>query len=69
MSGPSVYEDGLYELSIDPSYNSLDNTFKSIVLNPARTDTADRSLLNIKACLLKGVVLNHFSIFQRVKFI
>ncbi len=29
MAGPPVYEDGLFELSIDPSQNSLDNTFKS----------------------------------------
>ncbi len=28
MAGPPVYEDGLFELSIDPSQNSLDNTFK-----------------------------------------
>jgi hypothetical protein len=28
IAGPPVYEDGLFELSIDPSYNSLDNTFK-----------------------------------------
>jgi hypothetical protein len=27
MVGPPVYEDGLFELSIDPSYNSLDKTF------------------------------------------
>jgi hypothetical protein len=27
MAGPPVYEDGLLELSIDPSSNSLDNTF------------------------------------------
>jgi hypothetical protein len=29
MAGPPVYEDGFFELSIDPSFNSLDNTFKS----------------------------------------
>jgi hypothetical protein len=29
MAGPSVYEDGLFELGIDPSENSLDNTFNS----------------------------------------
>jgi hypothetical protein len=28
MARPPVYEDGLIELSIDPSYNLLDNTFK-----------------------------------------
>ncbi len=28
MAGPPVYEDALFELSIDPSYNSLDNSFK-----------------------------------------
>jgi hypothetical protein len=28
MDGPPVYEDGLFELSIDPSVNSLDNTLK-----------------------------------------
>jgi hypothetical protein len=27
MARPPVYEDGLFELSIDPSLNSLDNTF------------------------------------------
>ena len=27
MAGPPVYEDGLFELSLDPSLNSLDNTF------------------------------------------
>jgi hypothetical protein len=31
MAGPPVYEDELFELSIDPSYNSLDNTFKGTV--------------------------------------
>jgi hypothetical protein len=29
MAGPPVYEDGLFELSIDPSYNSLNSTFKT----------------------------------------
>jgi hypothetical protein len=29
--GPPVYQHGLFELSIEPSYNSLDNTFKGIV--------------------------------------
>ncbi len=29
MVGPPVYEDGLFELSIDPCLNSLDNTFKT----------------------------------------
>jgi hypothetical protein len=32
MAGPPVYEDGLFELSIDPSENSLDNTFKSALV-------------------------------------
>ncbi len=27
--GPPVYQSGVFELSIDPSWNSLDNTFKS----------------------------------------
>jgi hypothetical protein len=30
MAGPLVYEDGLFELSIDPSWNSLDNTFNEV---------------------------------------
>jgi hypothetical protein len=33
MAGPSVYEDGLFELNIDPSLNSLDNTFKTLDLS------------------------------------
>jgi hypothetical protein len=28
MAGPPIYEDGFFELSIDRSQNSLDNTFK-----------------------------------------
>jgi hypothetical protein len=28
MGGPPVYQRGLFELSIDPSQNSLDNFFK-----------------------------------------
>jgi hypothetical protein len=32
MAGPPVDEDGLFELSIDPSYNSLDNTFKQPIV-------------------------------------
>jgi hypothetical protein len=40
MAGPPVYEDGLFEHSIDPSLNSLDNTFnatgrRDVVLFPA----------------------------------
>ncbi len=31
MARPPVYEDGLFELSIDPSWNSLDNTFKHVM--------------------------------------
>jgi hypothetical protein len=31
MAGPPVYEDGLFEFSIDPSYKSLDSTFKLMV--------------------------------------
>ncbi len=34
MAGPSVYEDGLFELSIDPSYNLLDNTFNKYQEKP-----------------------------------
>jgi hypothetical protein len=36
MGGPPVYEDGLFELSVDPSENSLDNTFNimSAILFP-----------------------------------
>ncbi len=30
MAGPPVYEDGLFELSIDLSQNSLDSTFNKI---------------------------------------
>ncbi len=31
MAGPPVSEDGLFELSIDPSQNWLDNTFKHVM--------------------------------------
>ncbi len=31
MAGPPVYEDEFFEFSIDPSYYSLDNTFKLCV--------------------------------------
>jgi hypothetical protein len=34
MGGPPVYEDGLFEISIDPSSNSLDNTFKPLCYLP-----------------------------------
>ncbi len=30
MAGPPVYEDGLFELSIDPCQNSLDSIFKGL---------------------------------------
>ncbi len=33
MAKPPVYEDALFELSIDLSYNSLDSTFKGWVEN------------------------------------
>jgi hypothetical protein len=33
MAGPLVYEDGLFGLSIDTSWNSLDNTSKKLNLN------------------------------------
>jgi hypothetical protein len=36
MAGPPVYEDGLFDLSTDLSYNSLDNTFKVSYQGPRR---------------------------------
>ncbi len=47
MAGPPVYEDGLFELSIDPSYNSLDNTLCQ------KTDSAVKRIkrVQLSTCL------------------
>ncbi len=38
MAGPLVYEDGLFELSIDPFENSLHSTFKISIVDPHRNN-------------------------------
>jgi flavodoxin len=42
MAGPSVYKDGFVELSIDPCYNALDNTFKIFFFYFLRSGTGTR---------------------------
>jgi hypothetical protein len=82
MARPPVYEDGLFELSIDPSENSLNNTFKKQLSDPLLTITKasrtsrlsnlyystfrDSSLFGKLFCDILGKVLRNFPQFVKL---